>query len=93
MGRRGSGGYVGRQALPDWGIKPDIEDLISVSFQRYRGTPLEVPTNATWLKAISDPGTGDLSGIGRPHPLDSGGEVGGEGAKGRVGKRVGVEIW
>ena len=53
---------------PNWSIKPDVEHLIGVSFKRHRSTPLEVSTDASWLQTIPDPGTGDLDGIGIPHP-------------------------
>ena len=38
-----------------WGIKPNIEDLVFISFLRYGSTPNEITSDASLLQSISHP--------------------------------------
>lgn len=47
-------------------IKPDIKYLVLKTFQGHRSSPFEVSGDASWLEAVSKPGTNNKPGIGCP---------------------------
>lgn len=52
--------------LPYRCIKPNIEDLVSVSLQRHLGAPFKVTCDASWFEALFDPSLSNLAGICGP---------------------------
>ena len=52
--------------VPDGGVKPDVEDLVLEPLHGHRGSPLQVPGDASWLQPPLHSALSDNPGIVGP---------------------------
>ena len=55
-----------KNTLPYWRIKPNVEHLVRVTFQRDWGAPLQVTCYASRSKALLDPSPSNMASVRGP---------------------------
>src|ERR1039458_5839215 len=58
--------FLGSRDIPDWRIKPNIQNLTLGIGQRNLDTPIQIPRHCSWLQALSEPGITLPQDIGLP---------------------------
>ena len=56
----------GNRDVPDWGIKPNIENFVFVSVERYWGAPLKVASDTSALESSFEHRVRKAHRVGRP---------------------------